>query len=845
MASLDNSNQHGDEAMFITLISQPSDSHLNPSFPKRQFVLSRQTPSVRIGRASKVPTKGFVASADNAWFDSPVMSRDHAELILDLDRMPKAVLIQDVGSLHGTFHIPIDGTGAESRLEKQKPVQLSSGDLLRFGTGILRAAETFPPYTVEFKMKIQEQEHVVDDHALLNAVQSTNRVFTIPDDDMDDEDDEDDDSVIETSMPPSYNAGSQSGHSIDLTGDDSNSVGVRNYHSNTTVRNTNSDVIDLTSEPDQDLNPEPTATGPRSPPFLAPLDTTIPTHPAGDVDVDVPTSFDHPQESTALPILHVEPGQRSDEGEFHLPSHLPLHLHFEDDSEMDSEDIRSTESEDDSIVTSDSVDDSSVDDDEDLDDNVSQSTHDYLRSESWQEDHESSDIELPYLDDDDSSSSYEEPDLESSPSPSVHDSSLSSSPNMPASKDPASEKAPVEPTQAPPPFTMPFLFTAAAQSQYDVPTAQLREPSPSDAAMFRSRPVQVLDKTPNDSRAQALGEASGKYEYFAARESNRTIGADQLPPPPISAIRETLGDNSDLHNTGAAKDHIPTSPASPVGVDAPPAKLVEDPVVTSSTASFPIAHIPNIVLNYPDETQNTQDSTWSVHGENFIKDPRSIKDLPVSYPERGPSPELDMTSAYAFQLSKKSNATQSHRRVEIRDLLMGEPGTSQASAHTVHLPPIAAPVQDLANAASCMQNSIDSAKWAVGPVGDSPEKASDTQNLKRSFGVAFTDEDGLEMGMGVLEGPESPPHRGLNEESNSDSANRQDHGATAVTPSEDVPRRELYVPDVSPGVQPIPVPSRPDYFQPSKRRRFTQAAACVALGGAAVFTFMVSTAPVL
>ena len=37
---------------------------------------------IQIGRASKNPGKGLSGASDNAWFDSPVMSRNHAEISL-------------------------------------------------------------------------------------------------------------------------------------------------------------------------------------------------------------------------------------------------------------------------------------------------------------------------------------------------------------------------------------------------------------------------------------------------------------------------------------------------------------------------------------------------------------------------------------------------------------------------------------------------------------------------------------------------------------------------------------------------------------------------------------------
>ena len=37
---------------------------------------------MEIGRASRTESKGLIARNDNAWFDSPVMSRTHAEIYM-------------------------------------------------------------------------------------------------------------------------------------------------------------------------------------------------------------------------------------------------------------------------------------------------------------------------------------------------------------------------------------------------------------------------------------------------------------------------------------------------------------------------------------------------------------------------------------------------------------------------------------------------------------------------------------------------------------------------------------------------------------------------------------------
>ena len=54
-------------------------------YPERRITLSDGNTSVSIGRASQVSSKGFVAGVNNAWFDSPVISRYHAELYVSMD----------------------------------------------------------------------------------------------------------------------------------------------------------------------------------------------------------------------------------------------------------------------------------------------------------------------------------------------------------------------------------------------------------------------------------------------------------------------------------------------------------------------------------------------------------------------------------------------------------------------------------------------------------------------------------------------------------------------------------------------------------------------------------------
>lgn len=53
-----------------------------PQFPNRRVSLSTSTPFITIGRTSK-RNLSYEATENNAWIDSAVMSRDHAQVRLD------------------------------------------------------------------------------------------------------------------------------------------------------------------------------------------------------------------------------------------------------------------------------------------------------------------------------------------------------------------------------------------------------------------------------------------------------------------------------------------------------------------------------------------------------------------------------------------------------------------------------------------------------------------------------------------------------------------------------------------------------------------------------------------
>lgn len=68
------------------------ESSVSTRVPKRRICLSGDKARVPIGRASKRNSL-FHAAEHNAWFDSAVMSRSHAELKLGLDDQVSFILL--------------------------------------------------------------------------------------------------------------------------------------------------------------------------------------------------------------------------------------------------------------------------------------------------------------------------------------------------------------------------------------------------------------------------------------------------------------------------------------------------------------------------------------------------------------------------------------------------------------------------------------------------------------------------------------------------------------------------------------------------------------------------------
>ncbi|KAF5021178.1 hypothetical protein F66182_6767 [Fusarium sp. NRRL 66182] len=205
--------QYQDEVL-ITLSSLDAPTSL--TFPDRRIFLSKEKPTIEIGRTSK-RNVSFEAAKSNAWFDSAVMSRKHA--VFTLDPQTQKVYVKDSGSLHGTYKNDV-------RLEKHIDSEVASGDRLKFGAIIDRGSDRYPPCTIRVQFKFGS----------MNPNDRT-KVFRVPDDtDVEDTASEDDQVSNSYGMlrarkirPATFSSTTPNRPSIDLTGNDQYEVSnVRN-----------------------------------------------------------------------------------------------------------------------------------------------------------------------------------------------------------------------------------------------------------------------------------------------------------------------------------------------------------------------------------------------------------------------------------------------------------------------------------------------------------------------------------------------------------------------------------------------------------------------------------------
>lgn len=223
----------------------------------------------------------------------------------------------------------------------------------------------------------------------------------------------------------------------------------------------------------------------------------------------------------------------------------------------------------------------------------------------------------------------------------------------------------------------------------------VRQPSPSDAAMVKSdipstgfRAYQAQDL--KSEMTHALGEKSGKYAFFAAREANRAkINAEESPRPTFTASNRAANMFSGLKSTPFASSPVindnskavrsnnvsggqVSSSATPI----PESSMGVDPADTIMLDSFVVGSAEPLLGKTFDSSKfqrriSRGASLRKVAPSIPTREPCDFLDKPdqFSVPYRAPSPLPDMTSAFNYHTSKDSMAAASGPKSSLRSAI--------------------------------------------------------------------------------------------------------------------------------------------------------------------------------
>ena len=110
--------------------------------------MSGEKKEIEIGRASKNAQKCLLAASDNAWFDYPILSREHAKFTISVPKrvrlpsllerhryltQPKAIYVSDCGSTHGTYL-------QKKKLDRGTEYVVNNGEVITFGQCVTSGA---------------------------------------------------------------------------------------------------------------------------------------------------------------------------------------------------------------------------------------------------------------------------------------------------------------------------------------------------------------------------------------------------------------------------------------------------------------------------------------------------------------------------------------------------------------------------------------------------------------------------------------------------------------------------------------------------------------------------------
>ncbi|KAI1812382.1 hypothetical protein GGS20DRAFT_591701 [Poronia punctata] len=841
--------------------------HDSAPLAERRLLLTREAPRIRIGRASRTAEKGLLEARGNALFGNAVISRNHAELSAEFEPLtsPK-IYVEDMDSFHGTYLTRNDGRGREERLEPKQPARLQSGDVLRLGMNLFRSDKAYPSCVMDFFVEEPELRSVPP------------RVFTVPDDE-DEEDGEDEevmDFIYKTTTNCSENStisglsipgGRGSGQlPIDLTGDTEDQAFDVPKHAATTESQKKADtsVVDLTSEPESGLEPEHKFKP--LPLRTCNLGLAGPHTPKNSSSSEAPTGTHN------LELLFSSSSERNHETSAYDTNE---ELEATDMSDLDDDESRS-------IITNDTpLLEETVGEDQDSDtsDESEEGRYGYP-SEEELSDLDGDDFPDDYSDYEDSvvdalynlvggsrPRSPEEiiEDLNATPAGNSLDSVESAEPagsvehwSVMAVGDCAEQPANNQPT-----LNMPREISSLALPAYDPRKkfprfdldpeflrlrTQALGPAPQGSAVPLDG-MPPFTNQPNPARAEILGQISGKYEYFEARERNRAIN-NRHTSPYISSLRRAL-----INYRGQHDDQDPGGPSSSSDT------VTIKQKTTLNETSDRLADSP---LSVPGDggiklADSEPYSALAESGHRFINCPG--KDESELWPETGPGPlssDLDMTSAYKFQQSKRA-ASATIPRLQIQYLLAHEPEeTGTARNSDLQLPTKMATETTTETATetatemvtetatettkeTTTETATEMVTETTKETAQDPPPPQCSGATKRSFEEAFA--DGCEP---VSVGEENYDLVSFSPQASEMLGQHQvDDGASEM---EDVEKAETKGFENATEEEEVGRPSvttmHDEAPRPLKRMRLaSQVAACVALGSAVTFSFLVNTAP--
>ncbi|CCF45738.1 hypothetical protein CH063_00077 [Colletotrichum higginsianum] len=627
-------------------------------YPERRVTLEQKNTSVLIiGRSSK-RFDNLEAKSDNCYFDSPVMSREHAKITVDWYH--KKLNIKDTGSLHGTYH-------NSQRIHPRVPRELQQRDTIKFGIDIQRSNELFPPCTVEVEWEWDHLAKTTQAPTQINIRPS----FAVPDDSDSSDDDYSTESDIRATIEkirevykqkPAANTASLFASSIDLTMDSPMHEPEMNGEAGAPI------VID---EDTQKL-PQPVS----SPREEAPADLDAPH----DEDEGLPFS---PNNHRQLPPPSVS-GDDSDESDDEsydddlssCPDEHPSPL----GQLLDSceEDINLSDCESEGNSEEDDIEEGDLESDNDSGSDVA-SENESLAAEQ----------DRPMIDHYDCESEVDQPNqpdstlwadesascIYSQPPPEVNASYQPC--YMPAAwqpEQPGVQSTVPRPFRSLPMIPLPAIawptLPAVEQGEQGRPndfrlpsilnplesqTSPLPEVS-NDAQSFSAiqsmdysiqreelasslthwqkayvDPKPATELAEKDSQndgpsAEALGHLTGKLEFFAAREHNKAT----------------------MRRQEQRRDFVePTTQVSKAAEVPAEASTSEPQLVTTLDGAATLESVKEV----PKST-NVAQSVWSASGTKFLNTPQ---EFPLS-DVRNTDPELDMTSAYQFHQSKLASS---------------------------------------------------------------------------------------------------------------------------------------------------------------------------------------------